>query len=367
MTQDTLSPKLFRNVFVERRRPGRINHTNPFLIALLRSGGSGNGSPAIDPDGTSEPFAFDPALEEAIGASVSVLDGACQVSGLPTSETEQASFLAAGGPESEFLPDQGCYVAGTKIATAAGTVTVDTLSIGDVILTASGRRRIVDIRSFGFDRVSARDAATVAPVYIRRHALDDGLPGQDLWLAPTHCVAVNDRLVPAFLLVNSLTVLQDPSGAPVQYYQVRYAEPVLRQTTVAPADLEALQRRLAQRAARLGYCQPSLIGPDAPDLYLTVDGKIMLPVEIDGMRRSFVVPRHRSIQLASRFDVNVAKIEIVTNDEYHVIPADHPVLHSGWGPAESDGIAIWRRLMGSADLPTVPGVAYAQIVVSLQG
>lgn len=344
-----------------------MNHTNPFLIALLRSGGSGSDLLATEADGISEGFACDPALEDAIGASVSVLDGACQIASRPTSEAGQAGPLAASRSESEFLPDQGCYVAGAKIATATGMAVVDTLSVGDMILTASGRRRIVEIRSFGFSQVSACEAATVAPVYIRRHALDDGLPDQDMWLAPTHCVAVNDLLVPAFLLVNSLTVLQDPSSVPVQYYQVRYAEPVLRQPTVATADLGPLRRRLTQRSVSLGYRQQSPIGPDAADLYLIVDGKIMQPVEVDGTRRSFVVPRHRSIQLAARFDLNVGTIEIVTNDEYHVVPADHPVLLYGWGPVENNGKAIWRRLMGSADLPTVPDAAYAKIVVSLQG
>ena len=367
MMHDTLSDKLSGNVLVERRRPGRINHTNPFLIALLRSAGRENGPHAAGSDSNPEAFIGDPVLEDAMCASVSVLDGACQIAPHKPSETEQAGLPVAGRPELEFLPDRGCYVAGTNIAAATGMAAVEALTIGDVILTASGRRQIVEIRSFVVEPVSPRDASTGGPVYIRRHALADGVPGQDLWLAPNHCISVDDQLVPASLLVNGLTVLQDPLRDPERYYQVRYAEPVLRQATVNTADLAGLQRRLAQRAARLGHRPPSLIGPDTADLYLTVDGKILLPVEIDGMRRSFVVPRHRSIQLASRFDINVTKIEIVSNEEYRVVPADHPVLLSGWGPAENDGNSIWRRLMGSADLPTIPNAAYAKIVVSLQG
>lgn len=363
MNQTIHSTERASNVLVERRRPGRIEYASPHLIALLRSAGSGAKADAANPKDEPASFALDPVLAKAMGDSISVLDGACQI-GTVASVANRNPAAAAAAADTAFLPDRGCYFAGAKIAATEGVVPVENLTAGDVILTASGWRHILEVQALTIS--GDRLPPDVAPIYMRRHALAHGLPGHDLWLAPTHCVVVGDQLVPALHLVNGLTVLQDRPDPPIHYYRVRYAEQVRVRPAVSQDDLAPVRHRLKDRATLLGFDHAFPIEVGGADLCLAVDGKRYLPVEKYGMRRSFVVPPHQSLQLVSKCDTDVARIEIVTNQEYNVVPADHPELRIGWGAAQHDGTDIWRPLIGAGELPSVSAGAVSKIVVWLQ-
>lgn len=106
---------------------------------------------------------------------------------------------------------------------------------------------------------------------------------------------------------------------------------------------------------------PIISGP--ADLYLVVDGRFLLPVEVVGMRRSFVVPPHSSIHIVSRHGTRVTKIEVITNEEYLVFPEDHPMLLSGWASAEIGGDRFWPPITGDARFPGAPEAAAYQVIV----
>lgn len=126
------------------------------------------------------------------------------------------------GPESGLVPI--CFVAGTRIATARGEVAVEALRAGDlVVVVAGGTGRLVPViwngtMAMRLDRLPDRSLA--APILIRAGALADGVPHRDLRVSPEHGMAIDGRLVPARLLLNGTTIVQELWRREVTYWHV---------------------------------------------------------------------------------------------------------------------------------------------------
>ncbi|NKX44719.1 Hint domain-containing protein [Roseicyclus persicicus] len=98
-----------------------------------------------------------------------------------------------------------CFAAGTGIATPNGERAVETLAIGDGILTADGRcveviwigRQIVQ-KIFAGDRMM--------PVRIRAGALGEGLPHSDLTVTADHALILDGLAINAGALVNGSSI-----------------------------------------------------------------------------------------------------------------------------------------------------------------
>lgn len=144
-----------------------------------------------------------------------------------------ATLHLSGAFGSEFYfqraPDGGteitygvpCYCPGTLIATPDGDRPVEGLAIGDLVLTASGASR--PIRWIGRRSYNGRFAAgnpDIMPVVIRADALGDGLPRRDLTVSPLHAMAVEGWLVPARLLLNGRSIVQQSRVARVDYIHI---------------------------------------------------------------------------------------------------------------------------------------------------
>jgi hypothetical protein len=114
-----------------------------------------------------------------------------------------------------------CFLAGTLIATPSGERAIETLRIGDLVLTADGRA--VPILFTGRTTVEARSArgAQGLPVVIQAGALADGVPHSDLHASPQHGIVVDEMLVVAQALVNGLSVRRTGAPAPsFTYYNI---------------------------------------------------------------------------------------------------------------------------------------------------
>ena len=118
-----------------------------------------------------------------------------------------------------------CYAAGTRIATPDGDAAVEDLAEGDTVLTlVDGDRHVpMPVKWVGHRRLDLTahprpDLA--APVRIRRGAFGQDLPHRDLVLSPDHCVFVDGRLIPAKLLINDMTIVQERDTRAVTYYHV---------------------------------------------------------------------------------------------------------------------------------------------------
>ncbi len=103
-----------------------------------------------------------------------------------------------------------CFAAGTLIRTPAGDVPVETLEIGDLVVTASGEHRPVKwIGHRDLDLRRHPDPLLVFPVRIAAEAFGPNRPSQDLYLSSGHSVCVDlvgEVFIPAGHLVNGATI-----------------------------------------------------------------------------------------------------------------------------------------------------------------
>jgi hypothetical protein len=123
-----------------------------------------------------------------------------------------------------------CYLRGTMILTPAGKRAIETLAIGDEVVTASGASR--RIRWLGYRSFAARflkSGSRMRPVRVRAGALgmsvDGGpLPVRDLCVSPGHSLLIDGALVNADLLIDGENVLRD-SGGDVSYVHIELDSP----------------------------------------------------------------------------------------------------------------------------------------------
>ena len=103
-----------------------------------------------------------------------------------------------------------CYAAGTLIRTPRGDVPVESLNVGDFVLTSSGQAR--PIKWIGHRDIDCRrdpNRRAVQPVRIAAGAFGPEQPSQDLFVSPGHAICVDacgESLIAAGDLVNGSTV-----------------------------------------------------------------------------------------------------------------------------------------------------------------
>jgi hypothetical protein len=116
-----------------------------------------------------------------------------------------------------------CFVAGTRIATARGEVAVEDLRVGDLVVTQGRGAALQPVAWLGHSRVDIarhREPARVAPIRIAAGALAEGVPHRDLCVSPDHGIALDGHLVPAGLLVNGASIVQELWRPEVTYWHV---------------------------------------------------------------------------------------------------------------------------------------------------
>lgn len=114
-----------------------------------------------------------------------------------------------------------CYCAGTKIRTAKGEVPVEALQIGDEVETLHGQmRKIKWIGRRAYDGRFIAGQHLRLPVCISRDAIADNVPSRDLWVSPGHAIFIADHLIPAWRLLNGVTITQAQSVERVEYFHV---------------------------------------------------------------------------------------------------------------------------------------------------
>ena len=161
------------------------------------------------------------------------------------------NFSTAPGAPTTFdvtattITDVVCFFAGTMIACPDGERAVETLSIGDRVLTSDGL--VMPVRWIGRNTVSTKfaDPLRVLPIRIMAGALADHLPVRDLLVSPEHAVLVDDILVQAGALVNGLSIVRESNVAETfVYYHIELAEHalVLAEGTSAESFVDNIHR-----------------------------------------------------------------------------------------------------------------------------
>jgi hypothetical protein len=310
-----------------------------------------------------------------------------------------------------------CFAGGTRILTAAGPRSVETLAPGDEVHTAlrgSGRIVWIGHRSFDCDRHPYPEQ--IWPVRIARDAFGPGLPERSLFLSPDHAVHVEGVLIPIKLLMNGTTIQQVPrrhvtyyhielaahdivlaEGLPAESYLDTGNRTIFRDAgrpialhpnflaaqgdrearscarlVTAPDELEPLWRALSRRATSLGWPAPATapITLD-PGLRLVAGERPIAPAGILGDRFSFVIPSEAvPMRLVSRtarpiddmpwtgdqrrLGVKVRRLTHARGRDVREIAIDDPALGRGWWQVERDpGICRWTN--GDALLPPLAG------------
>jgi hypothetical protein len=178
-------------------------------------------------------------------------------------------FLAADGSY-YFSESALCHLAGTRILTPAGECAIESLRIGDEVVTRfGGMQRIKWIGEQHYDgRFIAKNRDKI-PVKITQGALGNNLPRRDLYLTPGHSLLLDDILILAKDLVNGVTITQDQPHGIVSYYNIELeahdcvlAEGSWSETYADCADL----RRGFHNAERFWTLYPHTPAPADPVL-----------------------------------------------------------------------------------------------------
>lgn len=131
---------------------------------------------------------------------------------------------------------QVCFMPGTMIATPAGERAVETLAIGDLVMTTDGRHK--PIRWIGLQAVAPRFAdELMLPVRIRAGALGENVPRRDLLVSPDHALLVDGVLIHAGAMINGVSILRETHvPAMFTYHHVELDDHSLLFADGAPAE-----------------------------------------------------------------------------------------------------------------------------------
>jgi ELWxxDGT repeat protein len=116
-----------------------------------------------------------------------------------------------------------CLRRGTLILTDRGEVPVEKLSIGDRVITMAGAARPIKWigrRSYSGRFVMGRK--DILPICIKADALDEHVPGRDLWISPHHAMYLEGVLIEAKDLVNGVSIVQAEHVEYVEYFHIEF-------------------------------------------------------------------------------------------------------------------------------------------------
>ena len=114
-----------------------------------------------------------------------------------------------------------CYHRGTLILTEHGERPVETLSIGELLITRSGAAlpiKWIGRRSYRGRFVLGRK--DILPICIRASALDENVPRRDLWISPHHAMYLDGMLIEAKDLINGVSIVQAEQVEKVEYFHI---------------------------------------------------------------------------------------------------------------------------------------------------
>lgn len=329
----------------------------------------------------------------------------------------QIAQLSNGQYPSTVLTDNGtatfntaiaCFTKGALIRTADGDRPIESLSVGDLVLTATGEQKAITWVGHRLMRfVGANANLDGLPIQISANAFGPGLPFADLIVSPGHAMAfdvVGTVLVPAKSLLNGSTIRQLDVKS-VTYYHIEleehgiviangvgaesfinvgnrsfFANTETVDLAANPDDaarmlsdycapfydngviVEAVRAQIARRAETLGWTQSYDL---LSGIRLDVDGKIVSP-HVRGAVAKFLVPADaHSIRILSTSNVpgflginadnrklGVYISKITLSDGFSAernVAMNDPCLSDGFHVFEETG-SRWTD--GNASLPT---------------
>jgi hypothetical protein len=131
--------------------------------------------------------------------------------------------IATGADTGLVIDTVSCFATGTRLAIPGGLQTVETLAVGDLLLTESGAARpAIWIGRREVDCARHAYPETVWPVLVKANAFGPSLPRIDLVLSPEHAVHIADVLIPIRNLIDGINIVQIPTDH-ITYWHVELA------------------------------------------------------------------------------------------------------------------------------------------------
>jgi hypothetical protein len=178
--------------------------------------------------------------------------------GPQTVEFDDTDFEPTGNPV--------CFHAGSLIQTPDGEKAVETLQIGDLVISADGRS--VPVKWIGRQTVSTlfAPAERLMPVRFAAGSLGDGLPHSDLTVTADHAMLVDGVLIHAGALVNGATIMRVPlaeMGAKYTVYHIETEEHEIILANGAPSEtfIDNITRRVFDN-----YAEFEALYGDVPEM-----------------------------------------------------------------------------------------------------
>lgn len=116
-----------------------------------------------------------------------------------------------------------CFLRGTLIETRSGSTPIESLQIGDLVLTTGGQFKPVKwIGRSLYRRNRPSWQQQVVPVKIAANAIADNVPSKDLYVSPGHALLIDGYLIRAMYLVNGVSVTRalPADSRTIEYLQI---------------------------------------------------------------------------------------------------------------------------------------------------
>ncbi|MDD4949262.1 Hint domain-containing protein [Sulfuricurvum sp.] len=162
-------------------------------------------------------------------------------SGIYTFSSSSANLAHYASGAIDFYtttPVAYCFLSGTQITTPNGTTNVESLCIGDEVITTEGI--VQKVKWVGVQNCHKFTLPTnKLPVIVRKEALGENIPSEDLYLSSDHALYVDGVLAHAGALVNDISIVRinrDELESSFTYYHVELEDHSLILANNTPAE-----------------------------------------------------------------------------------------------------------------------------------
>lgn len=139
-------------------------------------------------------------------------------------EAGSTANLTASNYDQTFPTTIYCFLTDVQIETPSGAKFVQDLRVGDEIITVENNQKYVQkITSIVSKNVIVMNKDQ-SPIRILKSAITDNVPYKDLLITPEHCLFIEGQFIPARMLVNGRSIIQDTSYTTYDYYHIETEE-----------------------------------------------------------------------------------------------------------------------------------------------